>query len=132
MTTQRQKHEWGPSRVGHGEAQCIHCLVTNREAWVLGEFCIQQDSARDPGTQPVATAIDELAQRQTRILHFLAKYPTWHFLVELDRVRLLQPGDIEALPSLVNRMLVETRRMGSHQTYRITPAGKIVAAERKS
>lgn len=36
----RRKHEWGPSRVGHGEAQCIHCLMTNREAWVLGEFCI--------------------------------------------------------------------------------------------
>jgi hypothetical protein len=36
---QRRRHEWGPSRVGHGEAQCIHCLMTNREAWVLGDFC---------------------------------------------------------------------------------------------
>lgn len=32
-------HEWGPSRVGHGEAQCLHCLCTNREAWVLGDEC---------------------------------------------------------------------------------------------
>jgi hypothetical protein len=36
----RRKHEWGPSRVGHGEVQCVHCLMTNREAWVLGEYCI--------------------------------------------------------------------------------------------
>lgn len=36
----RRRHEWALSRVGHGEAQCIHCLMTNREAWVLGEFCI--------------------------------------------------------------------------------------------
>lgn len=34
------KHEWGPSKVGHGEFQCIHCLMTNREAWVLGETCL--------------------------------------------------------------------------------------------
>ena len=38
----RRKHEWGPSRVGHGEAQCIHCLMTNREAWVLGPYCIEE------------------------------------------------------------------------------------------
>lgn len=35
-----RKHEWGPSRVGHGEAQCVRCQMTNREAWVLGEFCV--------------------------------------------------------------------------------------------
>lgn len=28
-------HEYGPSRVGHGEAQCIHCLGTNRENAVI-------------------------------------------------------------------------------------------------
>jgi hypothetical protein len=37
----RQKHEWGPSRLNHGEAQCIHCFMTNREAWVLGEYCFK-------------------------------------------------------------------------------------------
>lgn len=37
---QLRKHEWGPSRVGHGEQQCIHCLMTNREAMALGEFCL--------------------------------------------------------------------------------------------
>jgi hypothetical protein len=35
----QKMHEWGPSRVGHGEAQCVHCLITNREAWVLGPYC---------------------------------------------------------------------------------------------
>lgn len=34
------RHIWGPSRLGHGETQCTKCLMTNREAWVLGEFCI--------------------------------------------------------------------------------------------
>lgn len=37
----RRKHEWVPSRLGHGETQCKWCLMTNREAWVLGEFCIR-------------------------------------------------------------------------------------------
>lgn len=35
----RRKHQWGPTRLNHGEAQCVFCLMTNREAWVLGEFC---------------------------------------------------------------------------------------------
>lgn len=41
------KHEWGPSRVGHGEAQCIHCLCTNREAaYVLGDECPRRELTR--------------------------------------------------------------------------------------
>lgn len=36
----RQRHAWGPSRVGHGEAQCTRCRMTNREAIALAqEFC---------------------------------------------------------------------------------------------
>jgi hypothetical protein len=35
------KHEWGPSRVGHGDAQCTRCMMTNREAWILGPYCIE-------------------------------------------------------------------------------------------
>lgn len=36
-----RRHTWGPSRVGHGEAQCTHCLITNREALVIApEFCL--------------------------------------------------------------------------------------------
>lgn len=39
----RRKHEWGPSRVGHGEAQCVHCLCTNREAqYALGPYCFNE------------------------------------------------------------------------------------------
>ena len=33
------KHEWGPSRLNHGEAQCKNCFMTNREAMVLGDEC---------------------------------------------------------------------------------------------
>lgn len=33
-------HEWGPSYVGHGNRQCIHCLCTDLEAnYVLGDEC---------------------------------------------------------------------------------------------
>lgn len=32
-----QRHAWRRSHVGHGEAQCRHCLITNREAWAIGE-----------------------------------------------------------------------------------------------
>ena len=39
LSSPRRRHEWGPSRVGHGEAQCVHCLATNREARVLGPYC---------------------------------------------------------------------------------------------
>jgi hypothetical protein len=28
-------HEYGPSLVGHGEAQCIYCLGTNRENAII-------------------------------------------------------------------------------------------------
>lgn len=31
-------HEWVMSTVGHGEYQCKHCLITNREAWALDEL----------------------------------------------------------------------------------------------
>lgn len=34
------KHDWGPSRLNHGEAQCRRCLMTNREAMVLGDECL--------------------------------------------------------------------------------------------
>jgi len=36
---QGREHKWGPSKVGHGEAQCVWCGCTNREAWVLGMIC---------------------------------------------------------------------------------------------
>lgn len=42
------KHEWGPSRLSHGETQCIHCLMTNREAWVLGDECPVLKKRRAP------------------------------------------------------------------------------------
>ena len=29
-------HEWVPSTLGHGEAMCSKCFITNREAAVLG------------------------------------------------------------------------------------------------
>lgn len=32
-------HKWIKSTLGHGEAMCKRCLMTNREAWVLGMYC---------------------------------------------------------------------------------------------
>ena len=49
-------HEYGPSRVGHGEAQCIHCLATNRENAVIApNVC----SARAMTPAPDATQTRE-------------------------------------------------------------------------
>jgi hypothetical protein len=33
------QHTWVPSRLGHGEAMCSVCYMTNREAMVLGMQC---------------------------------------------------------------------------------------------
>lgn len=33
-------HVWGPSNLGHGEAMCVNCFITNREAAVLGQLHI--------------------------------------------------------------------------------------------
>lgn len=30
------RHAWVPSTLGHAETMCRHCLVTNREAAVIG------------------------------------------------------------------------------------------------
>ena len=34
--TMNEPHDWQPSRLGHGEAMCVKCYSTNREAAVLG------------------------------------------------------------------------------------------------
>lgn len=40
-------HEYGPSRVGHGEAQCRWCLGTNREnAIIAPNHCDKRAAAR--------------------------------------------------------------------------------------
>lgn len=31
-------HNWIPSTLGHGEAMCSRCRMTNREAMALGEY----------------------------------------------------------------------------------------------
>ena len=31
-------HDWIPSTLGHGEAMCRCCLITNREAAILGQL----------------------------------------------------------------------------------------------
>jgi hypothetical protein len=45
------KHTWVSSTLGHGDAMCARCLITNREAAVLGQLnsCSKpedQDNAR--------------------------------------------------------------------------------------
>jgi hypothetical protein len=41
-STLRSKHVWGVSNLGHGNLQCIHCLMTDLEAHVLGPFCLER------------------------------------------------------------------------------------------
>lgn len=68
---------------------------------------------------------DFVSDSQARILHVLADFPGWHVLTRLQESRMLQPGDMRAIPSLIERRLIE------HQTRRgmvaITPAGRDIA-----
>jgi hypothetical protein len=38
MTAPARLHEWVLSTLGHGEVMCRRCLITNREAAVLGRL----------------------------------------------------------------------------------------------
>lgn len=64
---------------------------------------------------------------QRRVLAFLARFPTYHALVELDQIRLLERDDILVLPSLLERGWIDHNvRLGA---YRINAAGKVIAKE---
>ena len=39
------EHDWVPSTLGHGEMMCRRCLMTNREALILGKC---QEPPRKP------------------------------------------------------------------------------------
>jgi hypothetical protein len=40
-------HEWGPSRLNHGNQQCIHCHCTDLEAkFALGPECPKRDKPK--------------------------------------------------------------------------------------
>ena len=41
-------HEYGPSRVGHGDAQCKWCLGTNRENAIISPNHCDQRKRKDP------------------------------------------------------------------------------------
>lgn len=62
---------------------------------------------------------------QARVLRCLAKYPTWHTLVELDQIRLLETDDVLCVPSLVKRGWVDHRV--SAGCVKITPVGQVIA-----
>ncbi len=68
---------------------------------------------------------DYVSDAQARVLRVLADFPGWHVLTRLQESRALQPGDMRAIPSLIERRLIE------HQARRgmvaITPAGREIA-----
>lgn len=47
--------------------------------------------------------MNETTPEQARTLRFLAKYPMWISLLELDEIRLLETGDVLCIPSLNER-----------------------------
>lgn len=51
-------HEYGPSRVGHGEAQCIHCHGTNRENAVISPNHCEVRAAAMPASKPFYMLLD--------------------------------------------------------------------------
>lgn len=67
----------------------------------------------------------EYTPAQVRVLRFLAAYPTWHALIELDQIRLLESDDVLCIPSLIERHLVVKHRV--ELMVRITPAGQAIA-----
>ena len=73
---------------------------------------------------------DFVSDSQARVLHVLADFPGWHVLTRLQESRALQPGDMRAIPSLIERRLIE------HQARRgmvaITPAGRELARRSES
>jgi hypothetical protein len=55
-------HEYGPSRVGHGEAQCKWCLGTNRENAIISPNHCRWRAERDPAfTRAPATEQMEIS-----------------------------------------------------------------------
>jgi hypothetical protein len=42
-------HEYGPSTVGHGESQCVHCHGTNRENAVIAPNHCETRANKQPG-----------------------------------------------------------------------------------
>lgn len=64
---------------------------------------------------------------QARTLRFLARYPMWISLVELSDIRLLEPYDMQCIPSLIERGWVGHRV--SAGMVRITPSGQVIAEE---
>lgn len=70
---------------------------------------------------------DENTEAQARVLRFLAAYPAWHTLTELDQLRVLQDDDVLCIPSLIERGLVDHQlALGA---VRINPAGHVIAGE---
>jgi hypothetical protein len=61
-------HEYGPSRVGHGEAQCIHCLGTNRENAIIAPNHCEYRAAKlnTPKGPPTGFEAGDDAARQRR------------------------------------------------------------------
>jgi len=123
-----RKHVWGPSRVNHGEAQCIHCQMTNREAWVFGECCpIEKDgvpvvASNVPLAALIATALVGTIQDMGRDgMHSGRLYMACnHYGVTLDQYEMI-------MSALVNTGLI---RKSGHVYYYVPGAGRALDPDR--
>ncbi|WP_376093845.1 hypothetical protein ACE7GA_26325 [Roseomonas sp. CCTCC AB2023176] len=61
-----------------------------------------------------------------RLVRFLADFPRWHALLEVEQISLLERGDADKLPRLEALGLIESRPLGGI-IIRVTPAGCVVA-----
>ena len=56
-------YQYGPSRVGHGEAQCVWCLGTNRENAIISpNHCDARATQVVPKTETVEEVIEDLRE----------------------------------------------------------------------
>ncbi|MBX3536404.1 MAG: hypothetical protein KF735_02100 [Chelatococcus sp.] len=64
-----------------------------------------------------------LTAAQRRVLGYLERF-SWTSLQEIGQAHALQPDDVDAVPSLIERGLVEHSGRLSMPTVRITDAGR--------
>jgi hypothetical protein len=61
------QHDWGPSMVGHGDAQCRRCFVTNREAMAIGMLQCEPVILSSRETKPTTTMI--ITSTEGNVIH---------------------------------------------------------------
>jgi hypothetical protein len=122
------EHDWTPSTVGHGEAMCARCKITNREAGALGED-------QCPGTfevptldpvPPTPTAAD-LPEGEYAIAEIMGHSTMIGRYAEVERFG----TKMLSLEPIWENKLLPAVFVGGSSLYRFTPCSREVAFTRQ-